>query len=300
MLDSYAHHPTELAADLRAAREIRPGGRVIAVFQPHLFSRTRIFAAALGAALGLADEAVVLDVYAAREDPEPGVTGLLVAAAVPGGRARFVPDRSGAPAAVAAAARAGDLVLTMGAGDVTAIGPQILAELAGCRGAARWLADRARPAAAPSRRTGPRPPRWRVRSVAPARPGQPAQAAAGRRCCSRSCGTAIVAVMAWALLGPRLLVVRSVQVVGAGRAVPAAQVLAAAHVRHGGAAHPGGHRRHRSPGRAAQAGSGRRGQQGLASHRGDHRAAADPGLRGARAWRVRRGGPVRGEHQRRR
>ena len=80
MLDTYAHHPTELAADLRAAREIAAGGRggngrVIAVFQPHLYSRTRIFAAEFGAALGLADEVVVLDVYAAREDPEPGVTG---------------------------------------------------------------------------------------------------------------------------------------------------------------------------------------------------------------------------------
>ena len=129
VLDSYAHHPTELAADLRAAREIRPDGRVIAVFQPHLFSRTRIFATEFGAALGLADEAFVLDIYAAREDPEPGVTGLLVAGAVPGGRARFIPDRADVPAAVAAAARAGDLVLTMGAGDVTALGPQIVAAL---------------------------------------------------------------------------------------------------------------------------------------------------------------------------
>jgi UDP-N-acetylmuramate--alanine ligase len=131
VLDSYAHHPTELAADLRAAREIRPDGRIIAVFQPHLFSRTRIFAGQFGDALGLADEAFVLDVYAAREDPEPGVTGLLVASAVPGGRARFVPDRADVPAAVAAAAAAGDLVLTMGAGDVTALGPLIVAALEG-------------------------------------------------------------------------------------------------------------------------------------------------------------------------
>ncbi len=94
VLDSYAHHPTELAADLRAARDIAAGGRVIAIFQPHLFSRTRIFAADFGAALGLADEAVVLDVYAAREDPEPGVTGELVVDAVPDGQARFVPDRA--------------------------------------------------------------------------------------------------------------------------------------------------------------------------------------------------------------
>jgi UDP-N-acetylmuramate--alanine ligase len=135
VLDSYAHHPTELAADLRAARGIRDG-RVIAVFQPHLFSRTRIFAGEFGAALGLADQVFVLDVYAAREDPEPGVTGELVASAVPGGRAVFAsgrdgaPGRDGLPAAVAEFARPGDLVLTMGAGDVTALGPQIVAALA--------------------------------------------------------------------------------------------------------------------------------------------------------------------------
>ena len=129
VLDSYAHHPTELAADLRTARDIRPAGRVLAAFQPHLFSRTRIFAAEFGAALGLADEAFVLDVYPAREDPEPGVTGLLVAEKVPGGRAHFIPDRGDLPSAVAAAARPGDLVLTMGAGDVTALGPLIVTEL---------------------------------------------------------------------------------------------------------------------------------------------------------------------------
>ena len=129
VLDSYAHHPTELAADLTAARDIAEDGRVIAIFQPHLFSRTRIFAAELGAALGLADEVLVLDVYAAREDPEPGVTGDLVAAAVPGTRARFVRDRDAVPAAVAASAKPGDLVLTMGAGDVTALGEPVLAAL---------------------------------------------------------------------------------------------------------------------------------------------------------------------------
>jgi UDP-N-acetylmuramate--alanine ligase len=130
VLDSYAHHPTELAADLAAARDVAGGGRVIAVFQPHLFSRTRIFAADFGAALGRCDEAFILDVYAAREDPEPGVTGRLVADAVPGGRARFLPDRAEVPAAVTGTAKPGDLVLTMGAGDVTALGPVILAALA--------------------------------------------------------------------------------------------------------------------------------------------------------------------------
>ena len=129
VVDSYAHHPTELAADLAAARDIAAGGRVIALFQPHLFSRTRIFAAELGAALGRADEVLVLDVYAAREDPEPGVTGALVARAVPGGLAQFVPDRAAAPDAVTGLVKPGDLVLTMGAGDVTALGPLILAAL---------------------------------------------------------------------------------------------------------------------------------------------------------------------------
>ena len=135
VLDSYAHHPTELAADLRAARDLAKGegeaggGRVIAVFQPHLYSRTRLFADAFGEALGLADEAVVLDIYAAREDPEPGVTGELVAAAVPDGKGRFVPDMARVPAVVASLARPGDVVLTMGAGDVTKLGPRLVEEL---------------------------------------------------------------------------------------------------------------------------------------------------------------------------
>ena len=81
--DDYAHHPTEVAAQLRAARTVAGDGRVLVVFQPHLFSRTAAFAKDFGAALGLADEAVVLDVYAAREDPAPGVTGELITDAVP-------------------------------------------------------------------------------------------------------------------------------------------------------------------------------------------------------------------------
>jgi UDP-N-acetylmuramate--alanine ligase len=136
VLDSYAHHPTELAADLRAARDIADAagkGRVIAIFQPHLFSRTRIFAAEFGAALGLADEAIVLEVYAAREDPEPGVTGQLVVDAVPGGHARFVPDPERVAAVIDAIAEPGDLVLTMGAGDITALGPRLVETLRGPR-----------------------------------------------------------------------------------------------------------------------------------------------------------------------
>jgi UDP-N-acetylmuramate--alanine ligase len=131
VLDSYAHHPTELTADLHAARDIAGPGRVIAVFQPHLYSRTRIFAAEFGAALGLADLVFVLDIYPAREDPEPGVTGQLVADAVPAGRARYLPAAGAVPQAVAAAARPGDVVLTMGAGDVTNLGPLLVGALRG-------------------------------------------------------------------------------------------------------------------------------------------------------------------------
>jgi len=135
VLDSYAHHPTELTADLRAARAIAGAGRVIAVFQPHLYSRTRIFAAEFGAALALADKAVVLDVYAAREDPDPEVTGELIADAVPGGTALYVAAAGDAPKVVASLAAPGDLVLTMGAGDVTRLGPVILAEIGAEAGA---------------------------------------------------------------------------------------------------------------------------------------------------------------------
>ncbi|MGP3930659.1 UDP-N-acetylmuramate--L-alanine ligase [Nonomuraea sp. KM88] len=135
VFDSYAHHPTELTADLRAARDVVASysgtGRVIAVFQPHLYSRTRFFADEFGAALGLADEAIVLDVYGAREDPEPGVSGAMVAGRVPlpAERVAYAPDRAAVPGMIAERARPGDIVLTMGAGDITELGPQIVARL---------------------------------------------------------------------------------------------------------------------------------------------------------------------------
>jgi UDP-N-acetylmuramate--alanine ligase len=133
VFDSYAHHPTELTADLVAAREVAGEGRVVVVFQPHLFSRTRFFADDFGRALGLADEVVVMDVYAAREDPEPGVTGAIVAAAVPLPPAQvvFEPSWSAVAGHLADRAKPGDVVLTCGAGDVTMIGPEVLARLDG-------------------------------------------------------------------------------------------------------------------------------------------------------------------------
>ncbi|MBW0092087.1 UDP-N-acetylmuramate--L-alanine ligase [Pseudonocardia sp. KRD-184] len=130
--DDYAHHPSKVAAQLRAARDVVAGtGRVVVAFQPHLYSRTREFAAEFGRALALADEVVVLDVFGAREDPEPGVTGALVADAVPlpAGHVHFVPGWSDVPGVVAGIARPGDLVITMGAGDVTVLGPEVLLEL---------------------------------------------------------------------------------------------------------------------------------------------------------------------------
>ncbi len=132
VVDDYAHNPGKVAAVLQTARSVAGGGRVVVVFQPHLFSRTRDFAAQFGAALGVADEVVVMDVYAAREDPVPGVTGALVASAVPlpGERVAFVPSWSAVADEVVSRLRPGDLLLTVGAGDVTMIGPEVLARLA--------------------------------------------------------------------------------------------------------------------------------------------------------------------------
>jgi UDP-N-acetylmuramate--alanine ligase len=131
--DDYAHHPTEVAAQLRAARAVAGDGRLVVAFQPHLYSRTREFADGFGRALGLADEVVVMEVYGAREDPVPGVTGAMVAEAVPlpADRVHFEPSWSAAAPALARRARPGDLVMTMGAGDVSMVGPEVLAALRG-------------------------------------------------------------------------------------------------------------------------------------------------------------------------
>lgn len=121
IIDDYAHHPTEVAATLRAAREVGPR-RLWAVFQPHLFSRTERFAGEFGAALALADRTIVCDVYGSRETPIPGVTGELVAAAAvrAGGRdVEYVAHRSDVALRLAGLVEPGDLVVFMGAGDIT-------------------------------------------------------------------------------------------------------------------------------------------------------------------------------------
>ncbi|MBT1002149.1 UDP-N-acetylmuramate--L-alanine ligase [Paenarthrobacter sp. DKR-5] len=129
VFDDYAHHPTEVHAALTAARTVAEGHRVHVIFQPHLFSRTREFAAEFAAALDLADTVAVLDIYPAREDPIPGVTSELITARMQHGS--YQPDKAAAVAAAGADARPGDIILTVGAGDVTALGADVVAALGG-------------------------------------------------------------------------------------------------------------------------------------------------------------------------
>jgi UDP-N-acetylmuramate--alanine ligase len=132
VVDDYAHHPTEIAATLEGARQAYPRRRLVAVFQPHLFSRTALHGPAMGRALSRADVVVVTEVYAARESPIEGVTGRLVADAAqrPGVEVHWVASRRDLDAQVASLVRPGDVVLTLGAGDVTAVGRELLAQLA--------------------------------------------------------------------------------------------------------------------------------------------------------------------------
>ncbi|UPK73351.1 UDP-N-acetylmuramate--L-alanine ligase [Nocardioidaceae bacterium SCSIO 66511] len=131
--DSYAHHPVEIAGDLEAARALAGSGRLVVCYQPHLVSRTRIFGAAMGAELGAADEVVVTEIYLAREDPDPDVSSEIVAGHVrlPPENVHRVHDLVAAVKTLGAIARPGDLVLTLGAGDVTTVGPALLSLLRG-------------------------------------------------------------------------------------------------------------------------------------------------------------------------
>lgn len=137
VFDDYAHHPTEVAATLAGARALVTdpdgscSGRLVVVFQPHMYSRTRLFATEFAAALEAADEVLVLDVYGAREKPEAGITGALIADQVRAVPARFVPMFSSVAQTAASLAKPGDVVITMGAGDVTLLGGEILDAVAG-------------------------------------------------------------------------------------------------------------------------------------------------------------------------
>ena len=130
--DDYAHHPTEVAAALAAARTVVGSGRIIAVHQPHLYSRTRLFAQEFADALEtFADQTIVLAVYGAREDPEPGVTGALVSDRFSdASHVAYIPEWQDAADYLGTIARAGDFVVTLGCGDVYRIVPQLLESLA--------------------------------------------------------------------------------------------------------------------------------------------------------------------------
>lgn len=130
--DDFAHHPTEVAAALTAARAVVGVGKLITVFQPHLYSRTRLMHKEFAEALSLSDQVVVMDIYAAREDPEPGVTGQMVSDSfADSSKVHYVPLWDDVPAVAAGLAGDGDFIVTMGCGDVYRMVPQLLSALEG-------------------------------------------------------------------------------------------------------------------------------------------------------------------------
>jgi len=133
VFDDYAHHPTEIAAVLRAARTVVGSGRVLVAFQAHHFYRTALFSKEFGEALGLADFVVVLEVFAPGETPIPGASGSVMASNVPlsDDAVVFEPSWSAVPATLVEHAQAGDIIMTLGAGDIGMMCPQILELLSG-------------------------------------------------------------------------------------------------------------------------------------------------------------------------
>jgi UDP-N-acetylmuramate--alanine ligase len=128
VVDDYAHHPSEVVATIAAARQRYPGARLVAVFQPHLYSRTKLLGTQLGIALATADQVMVTEIYRAREQPLPGVSGEIVADAArrAGAAVTYVAARQDLTARVAEHVKKGDVVLTLGAGDITHVGPELL------------------------------------------------------------------------------------------------------------------------------------------------------------------------------
>jgi len=142
VVDDYAHNPTKVAALLAGARKGWPQARIIAVFQPHRYTRTQTVGEQFGPVFGAADEVIVTDLYAADEPPIPGVDAGIIVRAVSAHRpVRFVPDLADAAALLAAEARPGDLVLTVGAGDVWKVADDLVARLSAGRGGPRTTAE---------------------------------------------------------------------------------------------------------------------------------------------------------------
>ena len=129
VVDDYAHHPTEVAATLAAARHAFPGRRLVLAFQPHLYSRTRDLQVEFATALSAADVLFLCDIYGAREAPASGVTSALIGDRVTSSVLQWSGSRDDAARALARAVRAGDVVITMGAGDITRTGPELLEAL---------------------------------------------------------------------------------------------------------------------------------------------------------------------------
>ena len=128
--DDFAHHPTEVAAALSGARAVVGSGKLITVFQPHLYSRTRLFSKEFAQVLAASDEVVLMDIYAAREDPEPGVTGeLIFNHFADKSKIHYVPEWAEVPAVAAGLANEGDFIITMGCGDVYRMCPELLEAL---------------------------------------------------------------------------------------------------------------------------------------------------------------------------
>jgi UDP-N-acetylmuramate--alanine ligase len=133
-VDDYAHHPTEIRATLTSARHRFPGRRILAVFQPHLFSRTRDFAREFGEALALADEIWVTEIYPAREAPIPEISGMLVAQATLDAGATavsFHPELAELPSEILPSLLEGDVCITLGAGSIEFLGEDLLVALRG-------------------------------------------------------------------------------------------------------------------------------------------------------------------------
>ena len=133
IVDDYAHNPTKVRAAIETARVAFPGRRIVAAFQPHLFTRTRDFAREFGDSLALADVVYLTEIYPAREQPMPGVTARLVEDAVraAGGRVAWRGERPELARALGSEVREGDVVVTIGAGDITRTGPELIALLEG-------------------------------------------------------------------------------------------------------------------------------------------------------------------------
>jgi UDP-N-acetylmuramate--alanine ligase len=129
VLDDYGHHPTEIRVTLETAQRYAQNGKVLVIFQPHRFSRTQAFASEFSQALGIADRAFILEIYPASEQPIPGVTSALIARGADPSKISVEPSMIKAVENVVELADAGDVIITLGAGDVSALAPAIIQAL---------------------------------------------------------------------------------------------------------------------------------------------------------------------------